>query len=98
MVYPKKVLNFINNKEIAPHSGKFFTKINPANGKVLGQIARSAKQDASLAIESATRAFGGWSQTPVVERSVLLREATMLIQKRRKEIAEIVHLECAKSI
>src|SRR3989344_3084079 len=97
MTYPKKVLNFVDNKEVPSVSGKFFAKINPANGKDLGRVARSNKKDASLAIESATRAFDRWSQTPVVERSVLLREATMLIQKRRKEIAEIVHLECGKS-
>lgn len=98
MTYPKKILNFINNQEVLPKSGKFFPKINPANSKVLGRVARSDKKDASLAIESAIRAYEGWSQTSIVERSVLLREVTILMQKRKNEIAEIVHIETGKSI
>jgi len=97
MVYPKKVLNFINNKEVPSVSGKFFPKVNPANGKILEQVARSGKKDASLAIKSAIRTYESWSQTSVVDRSVLLRDATILMQKRIREIAEVVHLETGKS-
>jgi len=98
MNYPKKVLNFINNKEVPSFSGKSFPKINPANGKILGGVSRSDKKDALLAIESAARAYDGWSQISVVERSLLLREATILMQKRQKEIGQIVHMECGKSV
>ena len=66
MNYPKKVLNFINNKEVPSFSGKSFPKINPANGKILGGVSRSDKKDALLAIESAARAYDGWSQISVV--------------------------------
>lgn len=97
MNYPKKVLNFIDNREVASKSGKFFPKINPADGRVLGQVARSDKKDVSLAVESALKAYDNWSQASMVERSVLLREATILMQKRKREIAEIVHLETGKS-
>src|SRR3990167_2739276 len=98
MTYPKKVLNFVDNKEVPSVSGKFFAKINPANGKILGRVARSNKKDASLAIESATRTFDRWSQKNIVERSIVLRDATLLMHERKKEIAEIVHLETGKSM
>lgn len=97
MTYPKKVLNFIDNREVASKSGKFFPKINPDHGRVIGRVARGNKKDANLAVEAAIGAFDKWSQTSVVDRSVLLREATILMQKRQGEIAEIVSLETGKS-
>lgn len=98
MNYPKKILHFINNREAASASGKFFPKINPDNGRVIARVVRGNKEDTNLAVGAAIGAFDKWSQTPVVERSVLLREATILMQKRKREIAEIVHIECGKSI
>lgn len=97
MIYPKKILNFINNKELSAKSGKFFSKLNPDNGKILGKVARSNTIDAKAAIASAVNSYQLWSQKPVVDRSVILRKAAILMQKQRKEIAEIVHLETGKS-
>lgn len=98
MTYPSKILNFINNKEVSPKLGKFFLKINPANGKTLGKVCRSNKVDVLMAVEAAQKKREAWSETSIIDRSVLLREATFLMQKRKKEIAEIVHLETGKSI
>lgn len=98
MIYPQKVRNFINNQEVPSKSGQFFDKINPDNGKVLGKVAQGGKSDVDSAILAAVKTYDSWSQTNIVERSVLLREATILMQKRRDEIAHIVHLECGKSI
>ena len=97
MIYTKKILNFINNKEVSARSGKFFNKLNPDNGKIIGKVARCNSLDAKAAIEAAVNSYSAWSQKSVVERSVLLREAAILMQKRQKEIAEIVHLETGKS-
>lgn len=98
MKYPKKILHFINNEEVAAKSGRFFSKINPDNGRVLAKVARGSKKDIDSAINSAVKAFGAWSQTSVVDRSIFLREATILMQKRREEIAQIAHLETGKSV
>lgn len=98
MNYPRKVLHFINNKEVASTSGKFFPKVNPDNGKVLAKVARGDKKDIDLAVRAAVRTFGQWSQTAMVDRSVVLREATILMQKREDEIAGVVHWETGKSM
>lgn len=98
MTYPKKILHFINNKETASKSGEFFSKINPDNGKILGKVARGNAKDANLAVKTALKAFDNWSQKNIVERSIVLRDTTLLMQERKKEIAEIVHLECGKSV
>lgn len=98
MIYPKKILHFVNNKEAASKSGEFFDKINPDNGKVLGKVARGNANDANLAVKAALGAFDKWSQKNIVERSVVLRDASLLMHERKKEIAEIVHLESGKSM
>lgn len=95
--YPKKIFHWIDNKEIKPASRKFFDKFNPATGKALCQVARGDKRDVEKAIKSAERAYQVWSQTPVIKRAEILREATLLIRERRHELAEIVALESGKS-
>src|SRR3989344_5195091 len=98
MKYLSKILNFINNKEVSSKSGKFFLKINPANGKTLGKVSRSNKVDVLTAVESAQKPYEAWSETSIIDRSVLLRDASVLIEKRKKEIAELVHSETGKSL
>jgi aldehyde dehydrogenase (NAD+) len=96
MLYPRKVLNWIDNKEVKPASGKFFPKYNPANGVLLSQVARGDSRDVEKALRSAGKAYIAWSQTPVIERANVLREATSLIRARKDELAKIVALESGK--
>lgn len=98
MTYPRKILNFINNQELRAKSGKFLNKLNPDNGKILAKVARSNNDDAKTAIEAAVNSYSAWSQKSVVDRSVLLRNVAILMQRRQREIAEIVHLETGKSL
>lgn len=97
MIYPKKVLHFINNKEIE-NSSSFINKINPANGEILTEVIKGNKKDVDLAVAEAQESFNSWSNTSVIERANLLRKATILMQEKKKEIAEIVHLETGKSM
>ncbi|MBI2640540.1 MAG: aldehyde dehydrogenase [Candidatus Sungbacteria bacterium] len=97
MGYPKRALNWIDNKEVKPASRKFFAKINPATGKEMAQVARGDKRDVEKAVKSAERAYEGWSQTLVIKRAEILREAVLKIRERKEELAEIVALESGKS-
>jgi len=97
MVYPKKVLHWSNDKEIQSSSGLFFPKYNPATGKILAEVTKGTKADIEQIISSAENAFDGWKNTPVIKRSDILRNAVVLIQERKDEIAQIVALESGKS-
>ncbi len=97
MDYPKKILHWIENKEVPSASKKFFPKYNPATGQVLAQVTGGNKADVKKAVRSALEAFKNWSATPVIQRADILRAATQLIQQRRNEIAQIVALEGGKS-
>ncbi|MCR4324861.1 MAG: aldehyde dehydrogenase family protein [Candidatus Curtissbacteria bacterium] len=98
MVYPKKIFHFVGNKEITSASERFFSKINPDSGRVIADVARGNGQDVDKAITVASKALDGWRKISVVERSLILRNATVIMGQRRKEIAQIVSVETGKSL
>ena len=96
--YPKKILHWIDGREEDATSTRYFEKVNPADGKVLGQIVRGGKKDVDRAIAAAVKSFPNWRQTPVIARANILRTVALLMQDRKQELATIVHLETGKSI
>jgi len=96
ITYPAKILHFISGKEVS--SSNFFPKVNPATGRIIAQVARGGRREADLALSSARKAFPSWSETSVIDRANILRKATILLDERKIEIAEIVHQETGKSV
>jgi aldehyde dehydrogenase (NAD+) len=94
--FPKQCLHWINDAEVP--SEAFVAKHNPATGAILTRLARGTRLDANLAILSAQQAWENWSQTPVITRANLLREATLLMKERQTEIAKIIALETGRSL
>ncbi len=64
--------NWIGGEWVAPKAGAYFENISPVNGKPFCEVARSNSDDIELAIETAHRAFIGWSKTSVAERANIL--------------------------
>lgn len=98
MKYPKLVSHFINNQEVKSFSTEFIEKKNPADGQILAKVAQGTDKVVDYCISQALQNFSSWSEISVIERALLLRKATLLIQSRKKDISEIVHLETGKSI
>lgn len=96
MDYPKKILHWIENDERESQSGQFFKKYNPANGEVLAEASRGAKQEAAEAIYAAEIAFPLWAAASVEKRAEILKKAANLLGERKEEIAEIIALESGK--
>ncbi len=96
MNYPKKILHFVNNQEIRGGNG-YFEKVYPANGKVIAQVCRGSAKEVEAAVGACRSAYSPWSQTNIVKRSNILRETTILMRDKKKEIAEIVSIETGKS-
>ncbi|HEX6847803.1 MAG TPA: aldehyde dehydrogenase [Chitinophagaceae bacterium] len=68
-------------------SGKFIDNVNPATGKVYGQIPDSNKKDVAAAIHAAQKAFPSWSVTPVEERFKILNRIAELIDAHLHALA-----------
>lgn len=96
--YPKKVFHWINGKEAESERSKYIEKISPADGKVLSLVTCGNQEDVEKAVNIAEGKFTKWSETSVIERADILRKTTLLMQERKEEIAEIVHLETGKSV
>lgn len=94
---PEKIPNWIGGAERPAIAGEWFDKLNPANGKPLARAARSRAADVAAAVQSARRAFDGWSSTPAVQRGLLLHKFVVAIQNHQDEIARIVAAETGKS-
>lgn len=94
---PEKIPNWIGGMECPAKSGEWFDKLDPANGKLLARAARSRADDITVAVESAKHAFPAWSDTPPVQRGLLLHKLVVEMQNHQEEIAHIVSAETGKS-
>ncbi len=91
---------FIDGKYAPAVSGATFDCVNPADGKVIAQVASCDAADVDLAVASARKSFeaGHWSRrAPAARKKVLLRFAE-LIRKHREELALTETLDMGKPI
>jgi gamma-glutamyl-gamma-aminobutyraldehyde dehydrogenase len=81
-------------------SGKEFTTINPATGKVLASIEWCGEEDVELAVRAARRAFdgGAWSELALRSRMEILKRFASLIQDNIEELALLESLDVGKPI
>lgn len=84
---PYHLENFIGGSLIAPLSGNFIDNIEPATGRIYGQIPDSHKKDVDAAVNAAKKAFPAWSTSPVEERFKILNRIAELIDANRDELA-----------
>jgi acyl-CoA reductase-like NAD-dependent aldehyde dehydrogenase len=91
---------FIGGHYADAASGATFTRVNPANGEVLAQVAACDARDVDLAVAAARSAFesGSWAkQAPKARKKVLLRFAE-LIRESAEELALLETLDTGKPI
>lgn len=90
---------FINGKFVRPKSGKYFPTINPANEKVLAQIAQGSAADIDAAVKSARKAYDTvWSKMPAQERGKYLYRIARIIQEKSRELAVLETMDGGKPI
>lgn len=89
---------FIGGKFVKPKSGKYFDTINPATEKPIAKIAEANEKDVDLAVKSARKAFGPWSELPASERAKYIFRIARLIQERAREFSVIESMDGGKPI
>ena len=95
-MYPKFVPHWIADVEVTPKGGATFEKRNPANDKVIADVARGGAAEVAQALSSAAAAADEWARTPVPKRGAILGRAAMLLREREKQFGEIVQAETGK--
>lgn len=93
-----KILNFINNEFCPAASHLMLEKNSPATGRLVGEFARSSKEDVQRATAAARAAFPAWSLMTAVNRGEILFKFAALLEARRQEIAKVTSLETGKPV
>lgn len=89
---------FIDGQWCAAADEDVFAVSNPADGKVLVEVARCGKEDAERAIASAERALTAWQALSCKDRSSLLRKWHALIMEHQSDLARLLTLEQGKPL
>ena len=97
MTYPNVQL-LINNEWRAARGGATLNVHNPADGKVIGTVARATTADLDDALASAAKGFEIWRNTPAMERAKVLRAAAQLVRERAGDIARLMTMEQGKPL
>ena len=98
MNIPEVIPNWINGVEKVSENNETFSKLNPADGIQIFQVARSGKEDINLAVESCKSAQPDWADVPPVKRGLILHDIVRTMIDNKEEIAHIVYLETGKSM
>lgn len=91
---------YIAGEWVHAQSGGTRDVINPYNQEVVTTVAEGDVDDARKAISAAKEAFdnGEWSRTPANERGRLLSSVARLIERDRKELAELETWDTGKTL
>lgn len=90
--------NLIEGKLVKAISGKVFSVINPATGKVLGEAALSDASDIAQAVQSAKVAQKKWAKLSARDRGKYLFQISEVLKKHQDELARLMSLETGKAI
>ncbi len=89
--------NWIGGAWVASQSTTSDRVYNPATEEVLALVPLSTKDDVSLAVETAKKAFKAWSATPVPRRARVLFKYQQLLVEHWEELARLITTENGKS-
>jgi aldehyde dehydrogenase (NAD+) len=98
MVIPAQVPNWVDGREQPAAGSAIFTKVDPATGKPMCEVARSRAVDVEEAVRAARRAFPAWRALTPVRRGDLMRAIATQLQGQGEEFAAIVARETGKSL
>ena len=82
--------HFINGKKVEGSSGKFGDIFNPATGTIIKKVSFASQQDVNDAVQAATTAFTGWSETTPIKRARILFRFRELLEKNVDKIAAMI--------
>lgn len=97
MIQYPETRNFIAGQFI-PISKRTLDVITPLTGELMSKVNLSTSEDLDAAVTAATKAFPGWSSTPIKERVQVFYRYKTLLEKNMRELADLVHAENGKTM
>lgn len=84
------------NGALVVGEGESLAVYNPSLGQVLVQTREASRAQVDAAVQSASAAFAGWSQTPPKDRAALLLKLADSIDAHAQEFARLESDNCGK--
>ena len=81
--------NYINGKFQPAIEGATDQVVNPATGKVIGDVASSSAADVDAAVQAAAAPFAEWSAKTPRERSEILHKVADIVEENVAELSEL---------
>ena len=89
---------FAGNEWRKAADNQVFEVHEPYSGKLFARVAAGSRADARIAVNAASKAFAGWSETTPAEKARLFLKASEIVKRRRSEIAEVLARETGSTI
>ena len=94
----QKIENYVGGELVQPESGEYLDNFDPSIGQVYSLIADSDDRDVHLAVEAATAAFPGWSNTSAEARHDILMRLVALIERDLEPLALAESIDQGKPV
>lgn len=97
MPFDMHIKNFIGGQWVESGGGETFQRLNPADtSEVVAVVSRAKEEDVDKAVSEAREAYDPWRHTPPPKRGEILFRAGEIIEKRKKELGELLTREMGK--
>ncbi|MCX9075718.1 MAG: aldehyde dehydrogenase family protein, partial [Candidatus Methanoperedens sp.] len=77
---------------------KKIVSMNPATGEINREFELYSQDKINEVIKKATSAFSEWKNLDISNRSEYLKRAANVLQRRKKELGELITMEMGKAI
>ena len=92
------ISHFVNGAAVAGRSGRDAPVYNPATGEVSGRVPLASVEEVADVVDSASRAFPAWAETPPHVRARVLFRLRDLIERHADRLAAIITSEHGKTL
>jgi len=90
--------SYINGQWIDASDSATFAVTNPADGAVVGEVARLSAEQSAGAVDAAQTAFAGWAGLLPQDRAAVLRRWFELLAEHKEDLARIMVAEQGKPL
>ncbi len=79
-------------------NGELIKSHSPVNGKLIGKVTSTTKEDYELIIDTAEKAFKSWRLIPAPQRGEIVRQFGDKLRNLKQPLGELVSYEMGKSL
>lgn len=78
-------------------NGEIIESYSPVDGKLIGKVKTSTKEDYEKVMEAATSAFSTWRTMPAPQRGEIVRQFGEKLREKKEALGKLVSYEMGKS-